>query len=1581
VELTASIGIVTDFLRSIKKDVGRDGFEGLGALLLQAATGQEFRLSSSGRQRGRDASSESGYGNTIKLESKHVKRLDLRELLAEIDEAVQSDKALDIWALVTSSSVDDQMESALSAQGEHFGIDVLILDVGINGLPRLVTLIAAHPDVVIDWVARCEPAIDANRLREALTNIAEVHDIKETVTRLNAKLLGTAGYDSARRRTHEKFLATVADQNRARATFRQSLAVRSPDFQVVRRVKVSDALNSWWNGSNVPVLGIVLGEEGAGKTWATFDWLASQLENDPGRMPIILPFAAAATELSVEDPVDAMLPRLLARWTGLVDGDRWSRRLSRWLDTEPTGRPLILLVGDGLNERADINWVPFFNAILSDPWRQRIAVLATDRPRHWRDRCALAGIATFQEIKVAGYSDAEFSKAVSNSGMNYGQIPAELLPLISLPRYCALVIRHFKEMVAANDFTRERLIYLEVRDRRQSKVDYPLTDDRLFEIIRDLAEQARTTPDLNPKDLRALISTPSGTDAGIANIYEELIGGGILVESNDGGMVRTWSVEPTRLVFGFGMLLADELGEMASSMSSEIGEYLESWFEPQPDMDKKVEICGSALFHALFKRQFPEVALKELVSYWLNLRNWAETAQSAFTGYVARRPAVFLDITERFWSSEGDSGAAQEFLRTAFVANRDHPDVRPLLAESIERWMGFTHPSGRHPASQGAEESIRFTQDAEARARCALIPGLIEVAGTQLTVVSDIALLRLGRFGLLIMSAGDPTPFIRAVVNWAVASAVMDDGDYSELVSWVVRLADVDVDSVILTEARRLATHDNSTGKEAAWRLLSAIGSREAQSDIEEHSLTPEWYQQRLMEFAGDPCKSLYAWRNDEERLRCLERGDIGVYRLLNEAKLLLIDATIAVPEFRVAEALQFLRGINPAAVRASSSHTQESHLLDLLTPILCAYRPRELGEFMRAVVKTMPSREITGQYFLAMHLPEISLLLGQSEVSEIYEAIKTISISAPEWSDKNLGGPLNLAKHAEARAFSAIAPHLTSSDLFNGLVARSENAFDVVALELWFAPLPAGDAESISRFLRETSSPASLRRILWAFPYLDIALSPEDRESLLRLADSDDASLRASAVSVAVTIQDESLARSIIELGRHADKDHLWEEQWLTRLLARFGGHLSLDEIAMRLRPSAMGFVVVERGGKDEEVDLLSECLDEEWTRIVGASDPPIDGLPEVFVETDPVSAAVLPELRDPDQSMTIRYIDPGSSWKSVPPSSRDSGLRKAFEDWNDPEGKTRELNMDRRRRVEAILAAWRTEAYQWFGRTFSVRALERVYQRHPELVKKWIRPALDGSPAGVSARRRLAAFLGPVCLVLLNQNPSLGLQLWHALRVDNENPALVDTSEIAFIASDSPQSDEARRTVLDEATDDTKLASLAATCGRCGREKWLEGAIQGLIQAERLWRKAKGLTLASLSDIDRLRFEELVRQADLEATWVEDQCLTALRENIRTNQIARHWYSQFLSLEGNEAAWGAVTITLSVADERLLNWYTELENIAADPERAARRRRFLELGWNSKRSLPATVDRESERKDRLFGIKFQRGEIVPFM
>jgi hypothetical protein len=504
-ELESAIDIVDKFLGNLKPS-GVTGFEGLVAILLQRATGQEFRLSSSGRQSGRDAASESGYVNSIKVEAKHYRKtttLDLRELMAEINEAVMSDENLDIWVLAASRSVDDQMATSLDEHAERTGVETLILDLGINSLHRLAVIMAEFPDTVTDWATRHQLTEKIEVLRTALDTIAKAPDFEQAKGRLTAKLTGTIGYDGARHRIHKRLLTTLSDNQNAQSEFRQSLGIRVPSTQVVHRAELNRQFDEWWDAKDFPMPAVALGEEGTGKTWAVFDWAIGRVER--GDMPIILPFAVVAQALTNNEPLEALLARLLGKWTGVLDEKRWVRRLDRWLNTKATGRPLILIIADGLNERADVEWRPLFSTLLSTPWRDKIAILATDRPHHWRDRRLNLGVATVREIAVQGYSAVELNQALSGSEISYSQIPPELLPLILVPRYCRLVADHYREMIEAADFTRDRLIYLEINDRYTSKLQYPLTDNRLFEIIRELAERARNNPQLNPRDLRSLI--------------------------------------------------------------------------------------------------------------------------------------------------------------------------------------------------------------------------------------------------------------------------------------------------------------------------------------------------------------------------------------------------------------------------------------------------------------------------------------------------------------------------------------------------------------------------------------------------------------------------------------------------------------------------------------------------------------------------------------------------------------------------------------------------------------------------------------------------------------------------------------------------------------------------------------------------------------------------------------------------------------------------------------------------------------------------------------------------------------------
>jgi hypothetical protein len=167
---------------------------------------------------------------------------------------------------------------------------------------------------------------------------------------------------------------------------------------------------------------------------------------------------------------------------------------------------------------------------------------------------------------------------------------------------------------------------------------------------------------------------------------------------------------------------------------------------------------------------------------------------------------------------------------------------------------------------------------------------------------------------------------------------------------------------------------------------------------------------------------------------------------------------------------------------------------------------------------------------------------------------------------------------------------------------------------------------------------------------------------------------------------------------------------------------------------------------------------------------------------------------------------------------------------------------------------------------------------------------------------------------------------------------------------------------------------------CGRWKRQAWIEETTEELISSGRLCKRAKGLTLASFSDITPERFEELVSRAAVDHTWVE-QSLGRLRENVRKNHIARHWYHVFLASEDSDTAWCALQLVMLHADERLLNWCEELERDCGDNPIGQERLRFLGLGWRTRRDLRKEIDRDNERRERLFGLKIQPGEIVPFM
>src|SRR5207248_2632 len=215
--------------------------------------------------------------------------------------------------------------------------------------------------------------------------------------------------------------------------------------------------------------------------------------------------------------------------------------------------------------------------------------------------------------------------------------------------------------------TVERLIFLHARHIAQSKRG-ALSEGTFVEIIKNLAKRYREKPSLSPSELKELIPSPFADQ----RVYQEIIDGGLLIRQ-PGHVAAGYTIERRRLVYGLGLLLADDLASagLAENGRRPLENELAHWLEPHPEIDLKVEICGAALFHSLVDGSYPQLARRTLLRYWLELRNWDDNAQAAFVHYVVRCPEDFIAVTEDVWASERDLGAAEEFVAKAFTKHRD----------------------------------------------------------------------------------------------------------------------------------------------------------------------------------------------------------------------------------------------------------------------------------------------------------------------------------------------------------------------------------------------------------------------------------------------------------------------------------------------------------------------------------------------------------------------------------------------------------------------------------------------------------------------------------------------------------------------------------------------------------------------------------------------------------------------------------------------------------------------------------------------------------------------------------------------
>lgn len=1492
---------LADSLRQLAA-TGSGGFEGLVQRLLERLTGIEFFLAHAGAQAGRDMTSARTGGTIIAVECKRYgkdRELDEDELKGKLISAVEAIPGLDLWVLAASRPVSDQVYNGLQSAAERLNVDVLAL--GFDGSQGgLTTLCATDPEIVSNGL-HAAGVQTASNVRRLLEGVQRQPDFPQRRDALRTSLGNGAGAYAARLRLNADLAASFASARQSRASFGQPIDV---DLQaerglLVERRSALERLNDWFGTWHLHRSGVaVLGEEGDGKTWVVGAWVSERIKTTSSPIVLWIP-----SQDAVSNDIEELLTRSLRKRLGSTV-DRWSDRLKRWVSS-PGHReqPVLLLVLDGINERHRPQWWrSVVEGLLSEPWTDAVAALITTRTSYWREVADYSHI-TWPSIELSGYDDLELDSALKQRGLARASLQSEIMPLLRRPRYLDLAVQHRAAMAASGDITVPRLIYEDWRDRESRRAG--LASEQEFQrVIMSLAEVQRERRRLDQADLSA---ATIGTE--YADLLGELQTSGILVVEG-----RHWKVEPARLALGLGLLLVERLEDEGETRPP--AEVLESWLEPAQEVELKTSIVEHAVIHALRSKACSASTRTLLISKWLSMRN-RDANLGSVTAYFLLDPDAFLSAAETVWSDHTDDEWGEEALKAAFEQFASVPSVQSHLVAAFERWMGFVLDRGDMEGGDDSPPPLLSQLSAEVKSD--FTAGTLEHAGMTLTIVSDPGLLRLTRLALAVISCTDRQPFAHSLATAFLSDALIERSSVDEVCQWVIRTSERELWPLLEPEARRLIEARSTAARQAAYRLLTSVGTAAA---LElRNSLGEDVFPQiaSLDQYRRDPCTSGFAWRMDD-CVRCAGNDEVPVRHMAQQLTKCLRDPEFVVPPNTVSRMVESASAVEVAKVWSSTWKSEHDLSFDVAEGVLAGCAPDAFGDLIRRLALEIPARQDLSLRQLAYQLRRFRLAFTATEIGAVRRVWETLRLTA--------GDDNRETTRAEHALFDLMLSGLSAHEQLDALLSRHPDALLYTSFADHFKPMAWDRVRSRLGVAANDRDVGCILAFVSSHPE---AVPAEASTELVALLDRPDPLVRVLTLRL--------IYRAGIEAAGTAVAASSWrvsgleglavqEDHWGSLVLARWGSSLPYDVLRQRIAPTYLGRAVAARGSVPEEVRRLGDDLDDAWLDCGSGS---LTGYPTIEVsgrlkDSDELD---LPSVPRTEFSRTISYQSRGSTWggKRGEPAQKDVLPSDA------------EIEVLHTRLGE-VLSEQRRARNHWFARRFSPAGLEQVVVSRPELVDRWM-----GGPEGLPAvgdRIWLArSFYEALCQVLLSVDPAKGTALYRHLRAQESPVRFIDGETgipiLEFALFRAPDCGEVRRLWedhLDEAACDRDLLVIAALVGNGNASSWLRDTLENDLHSSTAFRKVRALRLQGFWNIP-LTMGIGYSPSDV-IEWQSEQQAAAEKDR-RCDEWARRWFNRFMSASSDDAALGAFRMFLRSVDSRYVWWR---ENHA---ELSERRRCFL--------------------------------------
>ena len=323
-----------------------------------------FRSARAGDQRGGDGGA-SGFRDLVFEARRYVPTtsFDERGIRGQILQAVERKPDLEAWILVSTREVPEQIQDAIDATALGQGIAAFLIDWLRQPLPKLAVLSASSPDGFA-----AEFGEQHSVLLERIRNLPGYAPSLKSIERELQSW--SIGYESIREASHRRVREIWESRRRARAKFKQDVAGGEESARHVRRTALIDRLDAWFDCSPEGPVGALVGRDGAGKTWATVDWLQLRLD----RLPIVV--LAPSSALGSTDPTHVDLVNFFAHYLHEVadvrDVSYWEGRVRRLLARPVDEGPALLLFFDGLNQLPSHDWLGLLQQLEDIPFHQRV---------------------------------------------------------------------------------------------------------------------------------------------------------------------------------------------------------------------------------------------------------------------------------------------------------------------------------------------------------------------------------------------------------------------------------------------------------------------------------------------------------------------------------------------------------------------------------------------------------------------------------------------------------------------------------------------------------------------------------------------------------------------------------------------------------------------------------------------------------------------------------------------------------------------------------------------------------------------------------------------------------------------------------------------------------------------------------------------------------------------------------------------------------------------------------------------------------------------------------------------------------